>query len=96
MAAFIFDPDELCDKIIAKLESRLSILQRAAQENPADDIINVDQAAEITHRAKQTIYGLACRGEIPTLSKKGRKLLFSRRALIAWLDTPKEKAHAAA
>jgi excisionase family DNA binding protein len=50
------------------------------------DIISIDEAAEFTHLARQTIYQKVCERKIPFIKKVGsKKLLFSRKALYTWL-----------
>ncbi len=50
-----------------------------------DDICTAAQVAEIFGLAKSTVYDLANRGEIPGAFRMGRRLLFSMRALDAWV-----------
>ena len=50
-----------------------------------DDICTATQVAEIFGLAKSTVYDLANRGEIPGAFRLGRRLLFSMRALDAWV-----------
>lgn len=49
-----------------------------------NDIINVDEAAELLQLKKSTIYTKVSRLEIPVLSKS-KPLLFSRKQLMEWL-----------
>jgi excisionase family DNA binding protein len=54
------------------------------------DIIFMDEACRITGLARQTIYQLVGTNEIPYLPKGGRKkLAFSRKALLAWMEGKK-------
>jgi len=49
-----------------------------------DDIIDVKAAAKILGLSPQTVYGKTHRNEIPFF-KRGKKLRFSKSALIEWL-----------
>ena len=49
-----------------------------------DDIIDVKTAAEILGLSPATVYGKTHRNEIPFF-KRGKKLRFSKSALIEWL-----------
>jgi len=55
-----------------------------AEENNKEDILNVKSAAKILDLSPATIYGKTHRNEIPYF-KQGKKLLFSRAALVEWL-----------
>lgn len=52
---------------------------------PQKEIINVEEACELINLAKQTLYGLTCKGKIPHF-KRGKKLLFRRTELVEWLE----------
>ncbi len=49
------------------------------------DVLSADEVAEILRVDRKTVYEFAGRGEIPC-RRLGRRILFSRRALMAWLD----------
>jgi excisionase family DNA binding protein len=55
-----------------------------AEENTKEDILNVKGAAKLLDLSPATIYGKTHRNEIPYF-KQGKKLLFSRAALVTWL-----------
>jgi len=55
-----------------------------AEESTKEDILNVKSAAKILDLSPATIYGKTHRNEIPYF-KQGKKLLFSRAALVEWL-----------
>lgn len=56
--------------------------RRAATE---DDVLTADEVAEILRVDRKTVYEFAGRGELPC-RRLGRRILFSRRALMAWLE----------
>ena len=51
------------------------------------DLITVAEASKLTFLAVPTLYTLKCQGKIPFIKSPGRKaLLFSRQALLNWLE----------
>ncbi len=61
----------------------------ALQPQKADEkhrIIGVDEACEITRKAKPTIYALARKGLIPAY-KRGKKLYFYEDELVQWIES---------
>ncbi|MCM4161721.1 helix-turn-helix domain-containing protein [Antarcticibacterium flavum] len=70
---------------LKKLASELyQLSKKEAEENNQEDILNAKQAAKLLDLSPATIYGKTHRNEIPFF-KQGKKLLFSRAALINWL-----------
>ncbi|MFD0976810.1 helix-turn-helix domain-containing protein [Salinimicrobium gaetbulicola] len=70
---------------LKKLASELyQLSKKEAEENNQEDILNAKQAAKLLDLSPATIYGKTHRNEIPFF-KQGKKLLFSRAALIEWL-----------
>ncbi|MCC8361001.1 helix-turn-helix domain-containing protein [Salinimicrobium sediminilitoris] len=60
------------------------LIKKEAEENNQEDILNAKQAAKLLDLSTATIYGKTHRNEIPYF-KQGKKLLFSRTALLDWL-----------
>jgi predicted DNA-binding transcriptional regulator AlpA len=56
----------------------------------SDEIGGIDLAIELTGLAKPTIYSLCSERKIPH-SKRGKRLYFSRRELIEWIQNGKRK-----
>jgi len=48
------------------------------------DTIEAEEAAQLLHIARQTLYSLTSRRKIP-FYKQGKKILFRRSELVAWL-----------
>lgn len=94
MSAFSFDN---LPKNVEELKKEIQdlkriILQKNNQkvEKPEDDILNVEQVANLLDLAKQTIYGKVSRGEIPVM-KIGNKLYFSKREILSLLKSGRQK-----
>jgi len=64
------------------------------QNSPAfpeeDQLLTIQQAAELLSLSVPTIYGLTSRSEIPGM-KKGKRLYFSKKELIDWIKTGRKK-----
>ena len=52
-----------------------------------DEVLSVDQVAEMLGIDKKTVYDHANRGRIPC-RRLGRRILFGRRAILDWLNKP--------
>lgn len=55
----------------------------------ATDFLDLNEASKFLNLAKQTIYGLTCKREIPFF-KRGKKLYFRETDLILWLEKGKK------
>lgn len=55
---------------------------------PPNDVMTADEAAEFLRLDRKTVYGYARRGVIPHQAV-GRRMLFSRTALVSWLGACK-------
>jgi excisionase family DNA binding protein len=56
----------------------------ATTTNPFEDILNADEVAAWLKVDRKSVYNAASRGAIPH-QRLGKRLLFSRTALMAWL-----------
>ena len=79
-------------QLFAKLENIEKLLsgKEGTQQSEADELFTIDEAATFTHLSKLTIYGLVSKAEIPCM-KKGKRLYFTRKELIAWIKTGRKK-----
>ena len=59
-------------------------------EQPAGEILDVDEAAVLLRISKDTVYAEVARNRIPH-RKLGKLIRFSRTALVRWLDAPTHK-----
>lgn len=55
------------------------------------EVMDVDEVAEFLRVDRKTVYDYAARGEIPS-RRLGKRILFSRTALMAWLGSCKVAA----
>ncbi|WP_375443494.1 helix-turn-helix domain-containing protein [uncultured Fibrella sp.] len=52
---------------------------------PADEVLTIEQAAELLNLTKQTVYGMVSARKIPFCKPTGAQLYFLRSDLIDWL-----------
>lgn len=83
---------EQLPQAVTQLYDKLTNIERLLQEksndpiNEADQLLTIQQAAEILSLSVPTIYGLVSRSEVPCM-KKGKRLYFSRQELMNWIKT---------
>lgn len=77
------DLNDRLDQIETVLKS-LTLLPSDSSLTFEEQPITITEAAEITHLAKATIYGLTHKKIVPHF-RRGRRLFFLRSELIAWI-----------
>ena len=58
--------------------------------NPANEVFTLVEASKFLKVSKSTIYGKVSRSAIP-YSKKGRRLFFSEKSLLEWIESGRRK-----
>jgi excisionase family DNA binding protein len=86
--------EDLQTVIIDCVNSCLKNNKQVNRESPpeSDRFLNIKQAAEMLNLTVPTIYGLVHEAKIP-VSKKGRRLYFSKQELMAWVKSGRRKTH---
>ena len=56
------------------------------------DLLTTEEVAEILRVSRKAVYCMVDRGEIPGVTRIGRRLRFNRATLLAWLSTPEHAA----
>lgn len=66
---------------------QLPTLNEILQANPLylDEAVDTPEASRITDHPVPTLETLRCRGGGPVFIKRGKKVLYTRRALLEWL-----------
>lgn len=82
-------PPELETLIENSLRKILSVQKQETHPEP-DPLLTIQQAAEFLKLSVPTIYSLVSRSEIP-VSKKTKRLYFSRKELTDWIKTGRRK-----
>ncbi|MDJ1481753.1 helix-turn-helix domain-containing protein [Cytophagaceae bacterium YF14B1] len=93
MTDVLFSPIRLSDLEVLIEKSIRRVLAESNHNNESDQWLDVDQAAEYTRSAKQTIYQQVHKSEIPH-HKKGKKLYFLKSELDIWLKEGRRKTNA--
>lgn len=63
------------------------------QDLPEDDFTDMNGAIQITNYKRNTIYGYVAKRKIP-FKKINRKLIFSKKELVAWIKASRVKTEA--
>lgn len=79
-------------QLLMKMETIEQLLTQWNSPTPpeSEDLLTIQQAAELIKLSVHTIYGFVSRSEIPCM-KKGKRLYFSKKELNAWIKTGKKK-----
>jgi len=64
--------------------------QNANKGNPDNDLLNIQEVAEMLNLAVPSIYGLVHRRQIPYI-KRGKKLIFEKSQVEEWLKNGRQK-----
>ena len=64
--------------------------QKQGNTNQPEQLLNVQQAAELLNLSVPTLYGYTQRAEIP-VCKRGKRLYFSRQSLFEWIKEGRKK-----
>ena len=83
------DTEQLSDLVQNALRKVISESVKEPSSSNTDELLTIRQTSELLSIAVPTIYGLVQRSKIP-VSKKGKRLYFSKLELIAWIKTGKK------
>jgi excisionase family DNA binding protein len=64
--------------------------QNTNKVNPDNDLLNIQEVAEMLNLAVPSIYGLVHRRQIPYI-KRGKKLIFEKSQVEEWLKNGRQK-----
>lgn len=84
------------NQLFNKLEQIEKLLQEKSKQHPTeqqDKLLTVKETAELLHLTVPTIYSKVSRKELPVM-KRGKRLLFSRLELLAYLKEGRKKTNA--
>jgi len=91
---FSIERQDLETIIINCVNACLSVSHQNITDTPQqDELLTIQQAAEILKLSVPTIYGLVSRTEIPH-AKKGKRLYFSKLELLEWVQSGRKKTNA--
>lgn len=83
---------------VSSLYQKVENIERLLQEKEevsqeADQLLSIQQAAELLKLSVPTLYGLVSRSALP-VSKKGKRLYFSKQELTDWVKAGRKKTQA--
>lgn len=87
------NPFETINARLSNIENILLDLKHSesgSNQNEADQLLTIKEAAKILHLTVPTIYGFVSRSEIP-YSKKSKRLYFSKQQLLDWIMQGRKK-----
>jgi len=84
--------------MLTKEVSELKRLIIEKQEQPpieqTEQLLNVQEAAKLLHLSVPTLYSKHSKNELPGVSKRGKRLYFSRTSLVEWVKQGVKKTNA--
>jgi excisionase family DNA binding protein len=92
----VLSPEEIQELIEqtvrVTIEAVIQEFKLNGQKEIQKEILNVTETADFLYLAKQTIYGLTSKGEIPYF-KRGNKLYFKRSLFVEWINAGRRKTN---
>jgi excisionase family DNA binding protein len=82
---------QLFEKIV-NIEKLLVEQNEPVSDQPTDELLNVEQAAELLQLKVPTMYSKVSRNELPVM-KRGKRLYFSKAELTAYLKAGRIKTN---
>ena len=82
--------------MLTKEVSELKQLLTEKQEQPTEQheqLLTVQEAANLLHLTVPTIYSKNSKGELPGVCKRGKRLYFSKQSLIQWVKEGRKKSN---
>lgn len=58
-----------------------------------EQLLNIDEVAELLHLSKATIYSKVSKNELPGVCKQGKRLYFERQSIIDWIKQGRIKSN---
>jgi len=89
------NPFEFIIERLNALDRKISVLMesRGDKYQPQDDLLNIEEVARFINESKSSVYSRTSKRTIP-FYKRGKKLLFKRSEVLAWLESGKKKTRA--
>lgn len=84
------------NQLSAKLEKIEKLLLLKSEQQPTkqtDQLLTIEEAANLLHLTKPTLYSKVSKGELPGVCKQGKRLYFSKESLIDWIKSSKRKSN---
>lgn len=86
------------EKLINGISDRVTanILKAVRKEQPehSEQLLTIDEIAELLHLAKATVYTKVSKKELPGVCKQGKRLYFDRQIIIDWIKQGRKTSNA--
>jgi excisionase family DNA binding protein len=86
---------------VTKLTKEVSELKRLLiekqEQTPAEhreQLLTIDEVAELLHLSKTTVYSKHSKGELPGVCKQGKRLYFERDVIVNWIKSGRKLSNA--
>lgn len=88
----MINPFETIEERLNKIEGLILDIKKqpTTQKTETDQLLTIKQASAFLNLSKNTLYGYVQRATIP-VSKKGKRLYFSKRELTDWIKEGRKK-----
>lgn len=89
------NPFETIDGRLSNIESLLLDLKHnpLPATTPKHQLLTIQQAAEFLQCSVPTLYAKNSKGELPGVSKMGKRLYFDKQVLIDWVKSKRQKSN---
>lgn len=90
------DPEKLISSISERVTANIlkAVRNELTPQEKGEQLLSIDELAELLHLSKATIYSKYSKGELPGGCKRGKRLYFQREVIIAWLKEGRKKSNA--
>lgn len=93
-----FDQLPTAVTMLTKEVSELKRLLIEKQEQPPtqdrEQLLTIDEVAELLHLSKPTVYSKHSKGELPGVCKQGKRLYFERDVIVNWIKSGRKLSNA--
>ncbi len=89
-------PDEISrmSKQLDEIRNFLFERDEPQPEPEQNELLTIQQAAELLHLTVPTIYTKTSKGELPGVCKQGKRLYFDKQVLTDWIRSGRKKTNA--
>lgn len=81
-------------KEVSELKRLLIEKQQQPTTEQPEQLLTIEEVAELLHLTKPTVYSKHSKGELPGVCKQGKRLYFQRDVIINWIKDGRKKSNA--
>jgi len=82
----------IANQVVNQVVGQVVPLLGVEKNETQDKLLNVDEACDLLHLEKPTVYSKVSRGELPHM-KKGKRLYFSKESLLEYIHSGRVKTN---